>query len=80
LRIEKDAVLTPFNWDDLIQGSDIQGHRLFFGYTVNPRVTFNFTGLFNQRLSGLLGAFGTNPPGSLNRHTNRIQLDTVFKF
>jgi len=80
LRIEKDAVLTPFNWDDLIQGSDIQGHRLFFGYTVNPRVTFNFTGLFNQRLSGLLGAFGTNPPGSLNRHTNRIQLDTVFRF
>ncbi|MDQ3181054.1 MAG: putative porin [Acidobacteriota bacterium] len=80
LRIEKDAVLTPFNWDDLIQGSDIRGHRLFFGYTVDPRVTFNFTALFNQRANGLLGAFGTNPPGSLNRNTNRIQIDTVFKF
>ncbi len=80
LRIEKDAVLTPFNWDDLIQGSDIQGHRLFFGYTVNPRVTFNFTGLFNQRLKGLNGPFGTNPANSLNRYTNRIQFDTVFRF
>jgi hypothetical protein len=80
LRIEKDAVLTPFNLDDLIQGSDIRGHRLFFGYTVDPRVTFNFTGLFNQRLNGLNGAFGTNPQGSLNGYTNRIQIDTVFRF
>jgi hypothetical protein len=80
LRIEKDAVLTPFNWDDLVQGSDIRGHRIFFGYTVDPRVTFNFTGLFNQRAYGLLGPFGTNPTGSLNRFTNRIQVDTVFRF
>ena len=80
LRIEKDAVLTPFNWDDLIQGSDISGHRLFFSYTVDPRVSFNLTGLFNKRLNGLNGAFGTNPPGSLNRFTNRIQVDTVFRF
>jgi hypothetical protein len=80
LRIEKDAVLTPFNWDDLIQGSDIRGHRIFIGYTVDPRVTFNFTGLFNQRANGLAGAFGNNPPGSLNRFTNRLQFDTVFRF
>ncbi|MDQ3088802.1 MAG: putative porin [Acidobacteriota bacterium] len=80
LRIEKDAVLTPFNWDDLIQGSDISGHRVFIGYTVDPRVTFNFTGLFNQRPNGLLGPFGTNPAGSLNRYTNRLQVDTVFRF
>ena len=80
LRIEKDAVLTPFNWDDLSQGSDILGHRLFFSYTVDPRVTFNLTGLFNKRPNGLLGPFGTNPAGSLNRFTKRIQIDTVFKF
>lgn len=80
LRIEKDAVLTPFNWDDLIQGSDILGHRIFFSYTADPRVTFNITGLFNKRPNGLLGPFGTNPAGSLNRFTNRIQLDTIFKF
>ncbi len=80
LRIEKDAVLTPFNWDDLIQGSDILAHRLFFSYTADPRVTFNLTGLFSKRPNGLLGPFGTNPAGSLNRFTNRIQIDTIFKF
>ncbi len=80
LRIEKDAVLTPFNWDDLIQGSDIAAHRLFFSYTADPRVTFNLTGLFSKRPNGLLGPFGTNPAGSLNRFTNRIQIDTIFKF
>ncbi len=80
LRIEKDAVLTPFNWGDLVQGSDIAAHRLFFNYTADPRVTFNLTGLFSKRPNGLLGPFGTNPTGSLNRFTNRIQIDTIFKF
>jgi uncharacterized membrane-anchored protein YhcB (DUF1043 family) len=80
LNIEKDAVLTPFNWDDLVQPSDVRGHKLFFGYTVDPRVTFNITGIFNKRLNGLLGPFGTTPPGSLDRSVTRLQFDTVFKF
>ncbi len=80
LRIEKDAVLTPFNWDDMVQPSDVRAHKLFFSYTVDPRVTFNITGLFNQRPNGLLGPFGTTPPNSLNRSTTRLQFDTVFKF
>ena len=78
--IEKDAVLTPFNWDDLVQPSDVRGHKLFFSYTVDPRVTFNITGLFNKRLNGLLGPFGTTPAGSLDRSVTRLQFDTVFKF
>ncbi len=80
LNIEKDAVLTPFNWDDLVQPSDVRGHKLFFSYTVDPRVTFNITGIFNKRLNGLLGPFGTTPPGSLDRSVTRLQFDTVFKF
>ncbi len=80
LRIEKDAVLSPFNWDDLLQPSDIQGHRLFLSYTADPRVTFNITGLINNRLNGFLGPFRTTPQGSLDRNTIRIQFDTVFKF
>ncbi len=80
LNIEKDAVLTPFNWDDLVQPSDVRGHKLYFSYTVDPRVTFNITGLFNKRLNGLLGPFATTPPGSLDRSVTRLQFDTVFKF
>jgi hypothetical protein len=80
LRIQKDAVLTPFNFSDVTQQSDMRGHRLQFAYAVDPRVTFTVTGIVTERPNGLLGAFGTTPPGSLNRPTTRLQFDTVIKF
>lgn len=80
LRIEKDAVLTPFNMSDITQQSDVRGHRFNFSYTADPRVTFVITGIVTERPNGLLGAFGTTPPGSFNLPTKRLQLDTVIKF
>ncbi|HEX8072345.1 MAG TPA: putative porin [Pyrinomonadaceae bacterium] len=80
LRIEKDAVLTPFNASDILQGSDVRVHRLSFNYALAPRVVLTFTDLISQRPHGLLGAFGQTPPGSLNRATHRLQFDTVFRF
>lgn len=80
IRIEKDAVLTPFNFSDIAQASDVRAHRMIFTYTADPRVTFSLTGIFSQRLHGLAGVFGTTPAGSLNRPTTRLQLDTVFRF
>jgi hypothetical protein len=80
LRIEKDAVLTPFNFSDILQPSDVRVHRLGFTYTVDPRVLLTVTELISQRPNGLLGPFGATPPGSLNRATHRLQLDTVFRF
>jgi putative porin len=79
-RIEKDAVLTPFNFSDVTQQSDIRAHRFNFAYAIDPRVTFALTGIITERPTGLLGAFGNTPPGSLNRNTSRLQFDTVFKF
>jgi hypothetical protein len=78
--IEKDAVLTPFNMSDMLQPSDTRLHRLVFNYTADPRVVFSFITIVNQRPHGLLGAFGTTPPGSLNRPTTRLQFDTTFRF
>jgi hypothetical protein len=80
IRIEKDAVLTPFNYSDLIQQSDIRTHRFNLSYAADPRVVLTLTGIVTQRANGLLGVFGTNPPGSLNRPTTRIQFDTIFRF
>ena len=80
LRIEKDAVLTPFNFSDIQQQSDTRVHRLAVNYTADPRVVITLTAYINQRPNGLLGAFGTTPPGSLNGATTRLQLDTVFRF
>jgi len=78
--IEKDAVLTPFNMSDVSQQSDMRLHRLIFNYTADPRVVLSFISIINQRPNGLLGAFGTTPPGSLNRPTTRLQFDTTFRF
>jgi TolA-binding protein len=80
LRIEKDAVLTPFNFSDIAQQSDVSVHRFAFSYTVDPRVLLTFTGNVTQRPNGLLGVFGATPPGSLNTPTTRLQFDTIFRF
>jgi hypothetical protein len=80
MRIEKDAVLTPFNFSDITQQSDMRGHRFGFSYAADPRVVFTVTGIITERPSGLLGPFLTTPPGSLNRATTRLQLDTVLRF
>jgi hypothetical protein len=80
MRIQKDAVLTPFNWSDITQQSDMRGHQFKFSYTADPRVTFTVTGIITERSHGLLGPFATTPPGSSNRPTTRFQFDTVLKF
>jgi hypothetical protein len=80
MRIEKDAVLTPFNFSDITQQSDNRVHRLQFSYAADPRVTFTITGIVTQRPNGALGAFNLTPPGSLNRATTRLQFDTILRF
>jgi hypothetical protein len=79
-RIEKDAVLTPFNFSDIEQKSDTLVHRFILSYTADPRVVLSITGFVNERPNGLLGVFGTTPPGSRNGATTRLQLDTIFRF
>ncbi|HVQ39264.1 MAG TPA: putative porin [Pyrinomonadaceae bacterium] len=80
MRIEKDAVLTPFNMSDITQQSDMRGHKFQFAYAADPRVTFAITGIVTERPTDLLGAFSATPPGSLNRPTKRLQFDTILKF
>jgi hypothetical protein len=80
VRLEKDAVLTPFNFSDVFQQSDVRAHRWTFNYMVDPKVFFSFTGIITERPNGLLGVFGSTPPGSLNTPTTRLQFDTNFRF
>ncbi|HEY0078405.1 MAG TPA: putative porin [Pyrinomonadaceae bacterium] len=80
MRIEKDAVLTPFNFSDIAQQSDVRAQRFIVTYAADPRVTLSVTGIVTSRPNGLLGAFGLTPPGSLNRPTTRLQFDTNFRF
>ncbi|HEX7957406.1 MAG TPA: putative porin, partial [Pyrinomonadaceae bacterium] len=80
MRIEKDAVLTPFNFSDIGQQSDVRAHRFIAAYALDPRVTLSLTGILTRRPNGLLGVFGQTPPGSLDRTLTRIQLDTILRF
>lgn len=79
-RIEKDAVLSPFNYSDLLQGTDVRAHRFTAAIAADPRVVLSLTGIFSQRPNGLRGVFGQTPPGSLNRTQTRLQLDTILRF
>ena len=85
MQVEKDAVLTPFNFSDITQQSDMRAHRFQFGYTAfavekDPRVLFAVTAIITERLNGLFGPFVATPPGSLNRATTRLQFDTILRF
>ncbi|MCA1616671.1 MAG: putative porin [Acidobacteria bacterium] len=80
VRIQKDAVLSPFNSSDTLQSTDVRTHRFIASYAADPRVTLSFNAFVSQRPHGLLGVFGSTPAGSLNRATTRLQLDTVFRF
>jgi Putative porin len=80
MHLEKDAVLTPFNFSDITQQSDSRVHRLVLSYAADPRVTLSLTGIVTQRLNGLLGPFAVTPLGSLDRTTTRLQFDTILRF
>ena len=80
LRIERDAVFSPFNFSDIAQSTDVRAHRIVAAYAADPRVTLSVTAVVTERPNGLLGVFGQTPLGSLNRPTTRLQLDTVFRF
>lgn len=80
IRVEKDAILSPFNGSDLGISTDMRVHRFIAAYALDPKVSVALTGFFTQRPTGLLGAFAQTPPGSLNRATTRLQFDTILRF
>jgi hypothetical protein len=79
-RIDKDAILTTFNYSEIAQQSDAKAQRFVFNYTVDPHVVLGINGIFTKRQHGVLGAFGATPPGSLNPATIRLQFETLFRF
>lgn len=72
-RIQQDAVLVPFNFDDIL-GSNSRVHMPTFAYQVANSVTVQWTGLFSQRVRQVV----VNSP--VNRYLNRLQFDVVYKF
>ncbi|MGA3295599.1 MAG: putative porin [Candidatus Acidiferrales bacterium] len=71
--IEREAVLSNFDYSDIRQGSNVTEHRAMVIYEVHPNVQLSFTGLFGRPLN-----FGsTKPPEDFLK---RLQFDLIYTF
>ncbi|HWP41910.1 MAG TPA: hypothetical protein VNO14_01655, partial [Blastocatellia bacterium] len=71
-RIERDAVLVPFNFSDIL-ASNSRNHIPRVSYTISNGVTFQWTGLFSQRIV-------RQQDSPVNRYLKRMQFDLVYRF
>ncbi len=69
--IEREAVLSAFNYSDIRQGSNVSQHRAEVFYNPYRNVTLGFTGLFGRPLGPL-------PLGETV--LKRLQLDVFYRF
>src|SRR5207244_1924135 len=70
-RIEQDAILSPFNFDDFL-GSNSRNSRATIAYMINNNVYLQLIGLFPERFNTL--------PGRDSRVTKRFQFDVNYRF
>ncbi len=71
--IEREAVLSNFDYSDIRQGSNVTEHRAMVIYEVQSNVQLSFTGLFGRPLN----FDGTTPPQDFLK---RLQFDVVYSF
>ncbi len=72
-RIERDAVLSAFDFSDLKQPTNVVEHRVEAYYQAYPHVQVGVTGLIGRQLV-------TAQSATLERWLKRWQFDTIFSF
>ena len=73
LFIEREAVLSNLNYNQIYQGSNVTEHRVSVFYTIRNNVVLDFIGLFGRPLN-----FGnSNPPIDMLK---RLQFDVNYVF
>jgi hypothetical protein len=71
--IEREAVLSNFDYSDIRQGSNVTEHRAMIIYEAHRNVQLSFTGLIGRPLN-----FGnTAPPEDWLK---RLQFDLIYSF
>jgi hypothetical protein len=70
-RVQQDAVLSVFSFDDFL-ATNSRNNRVTGAYTLNKNVYFQFIGLFSQRFNVAKGVD--------NRTAKRFQLDINYRF
>lgn len=71
--IEREAVLSAFNYSEIRQGSNVTQHRVEAFYQAHKNIQLAFTGLFGRPLN-----FGSSAPPE--RILTRLQFDVAYKF
>ncbi|HXM94913.1 MAG TPA: putative porin [Candidatus Dormibacteraeota bacterium] len=71
--IEREAVLSAFNYSEIRQGSNVTQHRVEAFYQAHKNIQLAFTGLFGRPLN-----FGSSAPPE--RILARLQFDVAYKF
>jgi hypothetical protein len=72
IRIEREAVVSAFNFSDLRQGTNIANHRLEYAYQAYKNVNLGFTAFIGRQL-----VTGT---AAKERLLKRLQFDLIYKF
>jgi len=73
MRIDRDAVVSAFNFSDIRQATNVANHRLEFYYQAYKNITVGVTGLFGRQL---VNAQSPNP----ERYVKRFQFDVIYAF
>jgi Putative porin len=73
IHIERDAVLSAFDFSDIRQPTNVGQHRLEAYYQAAPHVQVGVTGLIGRQLV-------TAQSAVLERYLKRWQFDTIFAF
>jgi hypothetical protein len=71
--IEREAVLSNYDFSDIRQGSDVQQNRVEALYQAHKNVQLGFTGFFGRPLHPAV----TTPAETVLK---RLQFDVVYKF
>jgi len=73
MRIERDAVVSAFNFSDIRQPTNVAQHRIEAFYQAYRNITFGFTGFLGRQLV-------TAQSPTEERLLKRFQFDTIFTF
>ncbi|MBZ5528171.1 MAG: putative porin [Acidobacteriia bacterium] len=73
MRIDRDAVVSAFNFSDIRQATNDANHRLEFYYQAYKNITVGVTGLFGRQL---VTAQSPTP----ERYLKRFQFDVIYAF
>jgi len=76
-RVERDAVMSAFNFSDFRQATNVAQHWIEYFYQTNSNITLGFTGLVGRQLRSPLSATTVVPE---ERWLKRFQFDIIYKF